>query len=414
MQLTEEDRAKLDGTMGSATQTAMALLVEVAESMGADRLIDISSSHIDGCLYHGVAGLDFAEMLVAEGGQVAVPTTLNVTSLDLLHPEIYKGATEDRDNPRRLIDAYLELGCRPTWTCAPYQLPERPSLGEQIAWGESNAIVFANSVLGARTQRYGDFMDICCALAGRAPYAGLHTDRGRLATIVVDVHLDDEVLSSHLAYPLLGHALGRIAGNEVAALEGLPPSLTEDRLKAIGAAAASSGAVAMFHAVGITPEAPDLQSATGDLRPRQARIGLEDLRRAYHELATGTSGRLGAVSVGTPHMSLLEFEELVPLVEGQKTKVPFYVNTGRDVLEAATKAGYAAVVESFGARIVTDTCTYLQPMMEDFEGDVMTNSGKWAFYAPANLGVDVLLGSLKDCVKAATSGVPVSPEILAK
>ena len=168
----------------------------------------------------------------------------------------------------------------------------------------------------------------------------------------------------------------------------------------------------MFHAIGVTPEAPDLISATGPTNPTRFRISVEDLRKAHDELATGTSGRLGAVSVGTPHMSASEFGELARLVSGHRTRVPFYVNTGRDVLAQAGQAGHAATVESFGARIVTDTCTYLEPMMEDFEGDVMTNSGKWAFYAPANLGVAVLLGSLEDCVRAAVAGEPVSPEIL--
>ncbi len=412
MRLSEQDRAKLAGNHGPAVQVAMEMVLEVGESMGAEELIDITSAHIDGCLYHGVAGMDFAEMLAASGGTVAVPTTLNVTSFDLLHPEIYRGSSEDRINPRRLMDAYVALGCRPTWTCAPYQLPERPALGEQIAWGESNAIVFANSVLGARTQRYGDFMDICCAITGRAPLAGLHTDEGRLATIIVDVDLDSRVLESDLAYALLGHVLGQLAGNEVAALVGLPATASEDRLKAVGAAAASSGAVAMFHVVGVTPEAPDLATVTGSTNPARLRIGLDDLRKAHDELATGTSRRLGAVSVGTPHMSASEFAELAGLVRGHRTKVPFYVNTGRDVLEEVDHAGHATIIESFGARIVTDTCTYLEPMMEDFEGDVMTNSGKWAFYAPANLGVSVLLGSLEDCVRAAVAGTPVSPEIL--
>ncbi len=145
-------------------------------------LRDVTRAHIDSCLYHGQVGLDFAERLLAGGASVTVPATLNVSSLDLLHPELVLLDDETRGRARRLMDAYVAMGCRPTWTCAPYQLPDRPAFGEHVAWAESNAIVFANSVLGARTNRYGDFIDICAAVTGRVPDHGLHTDEGRRAT----------------------------------------------------------------------------------------------------------------------------------------------------------------------------------------------------------------------------------------
>ena len=161
----------------------MQLVIAAGKAVGATELLDISGAHIDSCLYHGQASLDFAERLSAAGATVAVPATLNVSSLDLLHPDLYRGDPDTARRARALMDAYVAMGCRPTWTCAPYQLASRPTLGEQVAWGESNAIVFANSVLGARTNRYGDFLDISCAITGRAPATGLHTDEGRLATV---------------------------------------------------------------------------------------------------------------------------------------------------------------------------------------------------------------------------------------
>ena len=179
--LTDDDRAALEGDLGDAVQLAMRILVRTSSAMGAASLLDITSAHIDGCLYHGQAGLDFARRLVDGGARVAVPTTLNVSSLDLLHPELVRLDRAIADDARSLMDAYVAMGCRPTWTCAPYQLPERPGLGEHVAWAESNAIVFANSVLGARTGRYGDFIDICCAITGRAPAAGLHLAEERRA-----------------------------------------------------------------------------------------------------------------------------------------------------------------------------------------------------------------------------------------
>jgi predicted aconitase len=402
--LTDSDQAMPQGEAGEAARMAMELLVAVAGAEGAPQLLDISAAHIDGCLYHGQAGFDFARSLLDGGATVAVPTTLNVSSLDLLHPELYRGDPAIAAVARQLMDAYVGMGCVPSWTCAPYQLPNRPDLGDQIAWGESNAIVFANSVLGARTGRYGDFLDICCALTGRAPAVGLHTDGGRRATLRLDLDLPDHLFDDDLVYAVLGHVVGEVAGTEVPVIVGLDDRATEDRLKALGAAAASSGAVAMFHALGVTPEAPTLDAATGGMEPgRRIAIGLTDLARARAWL-NRQAGRLGAVSVGTPHFSIGEMEELARLVSGRSTTVPFYVNTSRDVLAAVEKIGAVEVIERFGATIVTDTCTYITPIMEDVDGVIMTNSAKWAFYAPGNLGVEVAFAGLEACVVSALTG----------
>ena len=404
MLLSDSDQAMLQGEGGEAARLAMELLVATAEAEGASELLDISAAHIDGCLYHGRAGLDFARLLVEGGAKVAVATTLNVSSLDLLHPELYSGNPEIAVVARELMDAYVTMGCVPSWTCAPYQLPGRPGIGDQVAWGESNAIVFANSVLGARTGRYGDFLDICCALTGRAPATGLHTDQGRTATLRVDLDVPDHVRDDEVLYPVLGHLLGEVSGVAVPVIVGLDARATEDRLKALGAAAASSGAVAMFHAVGVTPEASTLDAATGGKEPEtRLVIGLTELSRARRSLNQG-EGPLGAVSVGTPHFSLSEMEQLAGLVSGRTTGVPFYVNTSRDVLAQAERSGAAAVIESFGATIVTDTCTYITPIMGEVRGVVMTNSGKWAFYAPGNLGVEVAFAGLEACVLSAVRG----------
>jgi predicted aconitase len=394
----------LAGDRGEAAHLALRLLIEVGEMEGAPHLIDIESSHIDGCLYHGRAGLDFANRLVDGGARVAVPTTLNVSSLDLLHPDLFKGDPGTAALARELMEAYLAMGCQPTWTCAPYQLPGRPPPGTQIAWGESNAIVFANSVMAARTNRYGDFMDICCALTGRAPFTGLHTNAGRLATTIVEVRLPESALDEELTYALIGHVLGRLVGTAVPVLVGLDHRATEDRLKALGAAAASSGSVAMFHAVGVTPEAASLEMATGESAVTEHLIiDAENLSRARRDLSSPT-GSLGAVSVGTPHMSSAELADLAARVRGRRTRVPFYVNTARQTLENAERDDVANSLIDFGATIVTDTCTYITPIMGLVIGDLMTNSAKLAYYAPANLGVNVCLGSLADCVESAVAG----------
>lgn len=405
LSLSDDDLAALDGERGAAAQLAMRILVRTAEAMDAPHLLDVTSAHIDGCLYHGRAGLDFARRLADGGARVAIPTTLNVSSLDLLHPELVHLDRATAADARGLMDAYLAMGCRPTWTCAPYQLPVRPALGEHVAWAESNAIVFANSVLGARTGRYGDFIDICCAITGRAPAAGLHLDGERLARTVFRLgSLPASLLADEAAYATIGHLVGRRTGNAVPAIVGLPPTTTEDHLKALGAAAASSGAVAMFHAVGVTPEAPTLEAATGGTEPMlDVEIGPAEVRAARDELSTVEVGAaVGSVSLGTPHCSAAELRRLAGLVEGRRLAVPCYVNTGRDVLAAVPAV--ADALSAAGVTIVTDTCTYITPIIERAATPVVTNSGKWAWYAPGNLGFDVAIATLDECVDSAEAG----------
>jgi predicted aconitase len=400
----------LNGEAGPGPQMAMELLTAVAPATRATELIDIVGAHIGGCLYHGVAGLDFARELADRGARAAVPTTLNVSSIDLIHPGLYRGPEEEARAARELMDAYVAMGCSPTWTCAPYQLSVRPALGDQVAWGESNAIVFANSVLGARTNRYGDFLDICCAVTGRAPASGMHTDEGRRATLHLEVRIPDRLLDEELLYPLLGHVLGQEAGTEVAVISGLDGRADEDRLKALGAAAASSGAVAMFHVVGVTPEAATLtEAAGGNALLRTVVVDVDRLTSARSSLDVGT-GDLTAVSVGTPHISIRELETLAALVTSGRSKVPFYVNVGRDVLDEASSRQLVEPITRFGATLVTDTCTYITPIMEDLSGVVMTNSGKWAYYAPGNIGVRVVMGSMSECVQSAISGLVATGE----
>lgn len=400
MELSEGDLALAAGT--PAQQLAMRVLVRVGETMGAARLLDITSAHIDGCLYHGRAGLDFAERLVSGAAHVRVPATLNVSSLDLLHPDLYRGDEATATAARHLMECYVEMGCVPTWTCAPYQLPNRPAFGEHVAWAESNAIVFANSVLGARTNRYGDFIDICAAITGRAPAAGLHLDEHRAATVVI--HLADiPHPAPRLLYPVLGHLVGGIAGSRVAAISGLAGTdPDEDDLKALGAGAASSGGVGLVHIVGITPEAPDLATvATASVE--ECTVTAADFRDAVADLTTVRSTSLDAVAVGTPHASTAELERIAVLVSGRRLRVPLFVSTSRSSL-ARSAYGVVECMEDAGVTIVTDTCTYVTPILQPEIHTVMTDSAKWAYYAPGNLGVDVAFGSLDDCVESATAG----------
>jgi predicted aconitase len=408
LELTTDDRDARDGARGEAAAFAMRLVIASAEIAHAPSLIDVTSAHVDGCLYHGHAGLDFARRLVAGGGRVSVPTTLNVSSVDLLHPELARLDPETAGAARELMDAYVSMGCRATWTCAPYQLAERPAFGDQIAWAESNAIVFANSVLGARTERYGDLIDVCCAIAGRAPLAGLHMDEGRRANVVFTLEAVPEVLAgSEAGAAAIGHVVGRRTGASVPAIVGLPPSVPEDTLRALGAAAASSGAVGMFHAVGVTPEAPTLEAACGGVEARhRLTLTLRDLRAARDELSSAIPGApIDAVSVGTPQLSGAGLARLAALVAEDHPIVPLYANVGRDVRAEAAVHGLVDDLERAGVTLVSDTCTYLTPVIRTVSGPVMTDSAKWAWYAPANLGVDTAFGSMEECVRSAAAGV---------
>jgi predicted aconitase len=407
VQLNESDRAMLGGDHGEAAAMAMRIVTRAAAVMEAPHLIDVSSAHIDGCLYHGQTSLDFVERLVQGGGTVRVPTTLNVGSIDLIHPELFRGSERLRSAGRQLMEAHLALGCESSFTCAPYQLKHRPGLGDQIAWAESNAIVFANSVLGARTNRYGDFIDLCAAITGRVPYAGLHVDENRHAQVVIELP-ELTGLDRDLAFALIGLVVGARTGSRIPVLVGLPADASEDELKALGAASASTGAVAMFHAVGLTPEAPTLAAALGGRPPLQhMRVTLSDLRDARRRLNQAVTGdRISAVSVGTPHFSLTEFDQLDALlaIYGNALRTPFYVNTSRFVLSQLQRDGRLERLQSRGIRIVTDTCTYITPIIEQLEGVVMTNSGKMAHYAPSNIDVRLAFGSLAECVRSAVGG----------
>ncbi len=414
LELTEPERDLLGGAGGEAAALAMRVVVSAAELLGARKLTEIRSAHIDGCLHHGDGGVEFAETLVRGGGRVVVPTTLNVGALDLLHPGVVRAAPERTRMARRQMDAYVRMGAEPTFTCAPYQIGHEPGLGEQVAWGESNAIAFVNSVLGARTERYGDFLDACCALTGRAPLHGLHLEANRRATVAIDASGVPESLASRdVFYPVLGTWLGWAVGDEIAAIVGLAAHPTRDQLKALGAAAASSGAVALFHVVGATPEAPTLEAVLGAGEPREIRLDADMLRAARAGLSTAEGvERIDAVAVGSPHFSIDEFERLAELVGtgAAPFAVPFYACTARDTLAELEARGRAVSIRAAGIAIVVDTCVVVTPILPASGGVLMTNSGKFAHYGPSNTGYDVAYGSLKECVASARTGRLVRDE----
>ena len=416
MRLSARDRAALSGELGPAPRMAMSILTRIAAVQGADSMLDITQAHIDSTIYTGAAGLEFAERLASFGARVAVPSTLNVSGVDEHHWREWAVPEEWASKAHRQMQAYRSMGVIETWTCAPYQTQHAPKFGEQIAWGESNAIAFANSVIGARTERYPDLLDICAAITGRVPARGLHLDENRVGQMLLRLReVPARLQEDDAFYPAFGHLLGQLAGNQVPVIDGMSVMPTEDQLKSLGAAAASSGAVALFHIVGVTPEAPTLDAAFGSRRPeRTIDVTMDMLRQARRELSTTSSDSLDLVVLGSPHFSLAEFRALADLVKGKRRhdRVEFLVTTSRAVAEIARAAGVMQAVDSFGARLTVDTCILATPMLPAHVRSLMTNSAKFAYYTPGLLGRDMVIGSLADCVNSAVEGRIIRDETL--
>ena len=414
LRLSAFDRALLAGEEGEAPRLAMRILARMAEVRGAHSMLDIEAAHIDSTIYVGDAGLEFAERLASLGARVRVPSTLNVSGLDEFHWQEWSVPPEWAEKSARQMRAYDSMGTIPTWTCAPYQGRQTPRFGQQIAWGESNAVAFANSVIGARTERYPDLLDICCAITGRAPAAGLHLDENRLATRVLRLRdVPEELAAADDFYPVLGHLLGPFAEDDPVAIAGLPVIPEEDQLKALGAAAASSGAVALFHIPGVTPEAPTLADALGGREPVAVLdVGLEALRAARRELTTHAEGALDMVVLGSPHFSFAEFGKLAALLRrrgpqsapAEEGGCELVVTTSRAVRDLAERAGLLAPLRAFGGRLMVDTCVLATPMTPGTTRRLMTNSAKYAWYSPGLLGSAVAFGSLAECVESARRG----------
>lgn len=398
----------LDGAHGEANKMAMSILVRMAEISEAESLIDITGAHIDSTIYIGDAGLEFAEKLAGLGAKVSVPTTLNVSGLDEHNWNDWAVPSEWATQAHRQMVAYQSMGTIPTWTCAPYQTEMKPAFGEQIAWGESNAIVFANSVLGARTERYPDMFDVCCAITGRAPKIGLHLTENRAGQLLLQLKDIPEALqASDDFYPVLGNLIGNVALDRIPVIDGLSVAPNEDQLKALGAASASSGGVAMFHIVGVTPEAESLEAAFQDRAPQESMpITMALLRESRKELTHSDNDQLDLVVLGSPHFSLDEFKQLVPMVAGQQIheNVKFLVTSSRAMSLLAKQAGFLETLETFGAQLTVDTCILATPMLPDDIKFLMTNSAKFAYYTPGLLSRQITFGSLKDCVDSAIEG----------
>ncbi|HEX3982213.1 MAG TPA: aconitase family protein [Acidisoma sp.] len=405
LELTAQDHAMLDGRHGAAVAQAMRIICAMAAQQGAKRLVDVTRVHIDGCIYASRANLTFAERMAETGATVRVPTTTNAISVDLAHWRA-QGVPGSFGGPAaRLAEAYLRMGCSGSFTCSPYLLDPAPRFGDRIAWSESNAVIFANTVLGARTGKHPDFLDLCIALTGRAPLAGVYLDRHRQAQRIIDVEVPEG--ADDALWPLIGYLAGSAAPDRIPLLRGLSGARpSRDDLKALCAAFGTTSAAPMLHIEGVTPEAAQSAAADAD----RVRITCGDMAAGWRLLAGGPEA-VDLVAFGSPHASLEECRAIADAFgEGQRRpEVDVIITAGRDIIARAAREGTLARLRRAGIRIVPDLCwcSISEPVFPPQARTVMTNSGKYAHYGPGLSGRAVRLGSLRDCVTAAvTGGVP--------
>lgn len=402
LELTAADRETLDGARGVAASQAMRIICAMAAQQGATRLVDVTQAHIDGCIYASPANLTFAEKMAELGAKVCVPTTMNAISVDRANWE-KQGIPADFGNPAaRLADAYVRMGCKPTFTCSPYLLDSAPRAGELIAWAESNAVVFANTVLGARTAKHPDFLDLCIALTGRAPLSGVYLDVNRKAARIVEVELPEGVDDAF--WPLIGYLAGKASPDRIPLLRGLDQAApSRDDLKALCAAFGTTSAAPMLHIEGVTPEAT--LGATGDAD--QIRITRTDIAQAWGLLNDGPEA-VELVAIGSPHASLEECRAFADGLAGRKKHkdVAVIITAGHDVIAAARDEGTLERLARSGVEVLPDLCwcSITEPLFPTRTKAVMTNSGKYAHYGPGLSGRKVRFGSLADCIEAALNG----------
>jgi predicted aconitase len=411
--LSPRESAMLAGDEGPGVQKAMEIVVALGRIYGARRLVPVGSVQVAGVSYKnlGEAGLDFLAAWADQGARVRVPTTLNPAGMDLSRWKALGFDPTFAERQNAVIRAFSEMGVRTTCTCTPYLIGNRPGLGEHVAWAESSAVSFANAVLGARTNREGGPSALAAAITGRTAAYGLHLDQLRQATLQVEVRCSVHETSD---FGALGYLVGKAAQNRVPFFRGLEVA-AEEQLKALGAALAASGAVALYHVHGVTPEAV----AGADVLALDAELMVVDsLAPGYSALSQASAGRdvpevhlrepsgapIDLVWIGCPHASLAEVERVVALLDGRQVRSALWITAAREVRQAAAELGLVAVLEASGAQVVADTCVVVAPMRELGFRSMATPSGKGAYYGPSHAGLAVHYGTLAACIESAVEG----------
>ncbi|MBU2564833.1 MAG: aconitase X catalytic domain-containing protein [Candidatus Thermoplasmatota archaeon] len=394
MYLTSEQEKMLNGEHGEVLEKMFRLLVRLGDIYGADKMIPVGSVQVAGVSFKSIdmPGLEFLEDYAKKGATVKVLTFLNPAGMDM---ENWKdlGFPEDfAEKQIRVMDAFREMGIVITSTCTPYLAGNLPRFGEHIAWSESSAVSFSNSVIGARTNREGGPSALAAALCGLTPNYGLHLDENRKPNLVVNVNAE---LQNNADFGALGYHVGKIVKNKIPYFKGIKNANT-DQLKALGAAMAASGAVALYHVENLTPEAHFM-----DIKGLESvDVGKNELKETYEKLNTGENPDI--VILGCPHASLREISELSEKLKGKKLKKPLWVCTSRVMKECANRMGYTEIIENAGGKIVADTCMVVSPIEKMGFKTTGVDSGKAANYLPGFCKQNVVFNNIDELIKVIT------------
>lgn len=415
LSLTPEEQLLLDGAAGPGVQRAMEIVVALGRIYGAVDLTPVKHVQISGVSYKnlGDAGVEFLNKWADLGAKASVPTTLNPAGMELDRWEEMGISPEFAQPQLTAIGAFVRMGVNPTMSCTPYLLPDfAPLRGDHLAWAESSAVAWANSVVGAYTNREGGPSALAAAIAGRTARYGYHLDENRLATHVVEVACPVRDVAD---FGALSYLVGRAVGDGVpffpdlgAWLPPLPDDITlggaaGDRLKTLGAGIAAYGAVAVFHVAGYTPEACDLGERL--IRPEAKRLVIDTLAPAYRIMdANPETTAIDLVTIGCPHASMTELQRIAERLRGETLRTRLWVTTARLTRERAAQEGWVQIIEAAGGEVVADTCAVVAPVRSLGIRSMATNAGKMACYAPMHSKVEMRYGDMEQCLEAALTG----------
>jgi len=392
--LTREQEKMLNGEHGGIIERMMRLLVRLADIYNADKMIPIGSAQIAGVSYKSIGdpGLEFLEDMAGKGAKVRVLSYLNPAGMDMVQWKALGFSEDFAKKQIRIMDAFQKMGIVVSATCTPYLAGNLPRYREHIAWSESSAVSFANSVIGARTNREGGPSALAAAICGITPNYGLHLDENREPNVLVNVEAKLEYQSD---YGALGYTVGKLVKNKIPFFRGIPDNVDTDQLKSLGAAMAASGAVALYHVENVTPDA-DKVNKNG---LEKITITDEDLREAYEKLNTGENPDI--IIIGCPHASIREIRRIADKLQGKKVRKPLWICTSRVVRDLAEKIGLLDVIEKAGANIVADTCMVVAPIEKMGYKTTAVNSGKAANYLPGFCKQNVVFQNIDELVRRA-------------
>ena len=406
MFLTKEEEKMFEGEYGEATRIAMRLIVKVGEALGAQKLINVNSAQVSGVSYKNIgdSGIQFLEDLVRSGGRSKILSTLNPAGMDLKNWTMINIPKEFAEKQLKIISLYVKMDILPTCSCIPYLIGNSPSYNEHIAWAESSAVTYANSVLGAKTNREGGPLALASALTGKTAYYGLHLKENRLPTHYIELRTE---LQNSTDYSILGYLVGKKIRIGVPLFSNLkiPPKIED--LKALSAGLATSGSISIFHIEDYTTEAIINKEHYQSEKDRMEKISIEekDLKSIFDEYALTSNPDL--IYIGCPHASIQEIRKLAHMLRNKKIRkdTDLWIGTAANVKILADRIGYTAIIEKSGGKIITDTCIVVSPLKTLGVRRILTNSAKACYYLMGLEKLEVGIAKLEDCIDIAVRGM---------